>query len=63
GFHEGFGNLYRDFAEQVAARLEGRDADPLAGTIPTAEDGLDTLLFIDACIRSSETGSWQVIKA
>jgi predicted dehydrogenase len=62
GFHEGFGNLYRDFAEQVAARLEGREADPLAATIPTAATGLDTLLFIDACIRSSETGSWQKVE-
>ncbi|MCB9969636.1 MAG: Gfo/Idh/MocA family oxidoreductase [Geminicoccaceae bacterium] len=62
GFHEGFGNLYRDFAEQVAARLEGREADPLAATIPTAADGLDTLLFIDACIRSSETESWQRVE-
>ncbi|MEZ5864193.1 MAG: Gfo/Idh/MocA family oxidoreductase [Geminicoccaceae bacterium] len=62
GFHEGFANLYRDFAELVAARLEGREPDPLAGTIPTAATGLDTLLFIDACIRSSETGSWQPVE-
>ncbi len=63
GFHEGFGNLYRDFAEQVAARLEGRAADPLADTIPTAETGLDTLRFIDACIRSAETESWQKVES
>jgi predicted dehydrogenase len=62
GFHEGFGNLYRDFAEQVAARIEGRAPDPLAATIPDAATGLDTLLFIDACIRSSETGSWQKVE-
>lgn len=62
GFHEGFGNLYRDFAEQVAARLEGRTPDLLAATIPDAATGLDTLLFIDACIRSSETGSWQPVE-
>ncbi len=61
GFHEGFANLYSDFAERVAARLEGREPDPLACTIPSAADGLDGLLFIDACLRSSKSGSWQEV--
>ncbi len=58
GFLEGFANLYADFAELVAARREGRDPDPLAGTIPTATDGLAGLLFIGACQRSSDGGRW-----
>jgi predicted dehydrogenase len=62
GFHEGFANLYADFAEQVAARLDGRPFDPLAGTIPGAADGLAGLLFIDACLRSTERGAWQPVE-
>jgi predicted dehydrogenase len=62
GFFEGFANLYTDFAELVGARLDGRAPDPLAATIPTAEDGLAGLLFIDACLRSSEHGAWQAVE-
>jgi predicted dehydrogenase len=62
GFLEGFANLYTDFAELVGARLEGRDADPLAATIPSAADGLAGLLFIEACLRSTERGAWQDVE-
>jgi predicted dehydrogenase len=62
GFFEGFANLYGDFADLVAAGRDGYQPDPLATTIPTAADGLLGLLFIDACLRSSETGSWQAVE-
>ena len=57
-FLEAFANLYRDFAVLVAARLTGVEPDPLAMHIPTAEDGLAGLDFIDACLRSTEQGGW-----
>jgi predicted dehydrogenase len=59
GFPEGFANLYRDAGEVIAAGLAGVAADPLACHFPTSADGLATALFIDAVIRSSDSGgSW-----
>lgn len=57
-FFEAFANLYRDFADQVAARIAGIAPDPLASHIPTIDDGLAGLAFIEACVRSSERGGW-----
>ncbi len=62
GFHEGFGNLYRDFAEQVAARIMGEQPDPLAMTLPTVEEGARGLALIEAALRSTETGSWAEVE-
>jgi predicted dehydrogenase len=59
GLTEAFANLYRDTAELVAARLTGRPADALAQEIPTADDGLEGLAFVEAAIRSrAQGGGW-----
>lgn len=59
GLLEAFANLYRDFAEAIAARLTGRQPDPLALDFPTAEDGVAGLAFIEAAIASRERdGAW-----
>ncbi len=59
GLTEAFANLYRDAAELMAARLTSQPADPLALDFPTAEDGLEGLMFVDAAIRSrNEGGAW-----
>jgi predicted dehydrogenase len=58
GFHEGFANIYRDFAEIAAARLAGIAPDPLATTVPTAADGVEGLAFCEACVASAESGKW-----
>jgi predicted dehydrogenase len=58
GFHEGFANLYTDFADTVAARLAGADPDPLALHFPSALDGARGLAFIDATLRSTSEGRW-----
>ncbi len=55
GYLEGFANLYRDAAEVIAARLEGRDPDPLA-TFPTVEDGARGIKFVAAAVESSAKG-------
>ncbi|MER2533683.1 MAG: Gfo/Idh/MocA family oxidoreductase [Rhizobiaceae bacterium] len=57
-FFEAFANLYRDFADLVAARIAGIAPDPLAAHIPTVDDGVAGLAFIEACVRSSERGGW-----
>lgn len=57
-FHEAFANVYDDFAELVAARLTGVAADPLAKLSPNGWSGVDGLAFIDACLKSTQTGTW-----
>jgi predicted dehydrogenase len=59
GYLEGFAQLYRDVAEQLHARWQGRPADPLACTVPTVEDGLRGMQFIAAVVESSRgDGKW-----
>lgn len=57
GYLEGFAQLYRDLAEQIAARLEGRTPDPLSLEVPTVEDGVRGVRFIEAAVRSSRKKS------
>jgi predicted dehydrogenase len=54
GYLEGFAQIYTDVAEQIAARLEGRDPDPLSLQAPTVEHGVRGVRFIDAAVRSSQ---------
>jgi predicted dehydrogenase len=59
GYLEGFAQLYRDVAEQLHARWQGRSPDPLACTVPTVEDGLLGMQFIAAAVASSKAdGRW-----
>ncbi|RDI62637.1 Gfo/Idh/MocA family protein [Microvirga subterranea] len=53
GYLEGFAQIYTDVAEQIAARLEGRDPDPLSLQAPTVDHGVRGVRFIDAAVRSS----------
>jgi predicted dehydrogenase len=59
GYLEGFAQLYRDVAEQIHARWQGRAPDPLACTVPTVEDGALGVKFIEAAVESSRAdGRW-----
>jgi predicted dehydrogenase len=59
GYLEGFAQIYKDIAEQLQARFEGRQPNPLACTVPTVEDGLLGMRFIEAAVTSSKSnGSW-----
>lgn len=59
GYLEGFAQLYLDCAEQITARLEGREPDPAALLVPTVRDGVDGMRFIDRVLRSSaDDGAW-----
>lgn len=58
GYVEGFGNLYRDAAHLILARRNGHDPDPaVAACVPTVEDGLEGMRFIEAAVQSSEKDS------
>jgi len=59
GYLEGFAQIYRDVAEQLHARHEKRAPDPLAGLVPTVEDGARGMKFIEAVVESSRAdGRW-----
>jgi predicted dehydrogenase len=57
GYLEGFAQLYVDIAEQIAARLEGREPNPFSLQVPTVEHGVRGVRFIEAAVRSSQKNS------
>jgi predicted dehydrogenase len=59
GYLEGFAQLYTDVAEQITARIEGREPNPFSRQVPTVEHGVRGVRFIDAAVRSSqEKAAW-----
>jgi predicted dehydrogenase len=59
GYLEGFANLYSDAAELIWAKLEGREPDPGALVVPTVQDGVAGVAFIEAVVASSKkNGAW-----
>jgi predicted dehydrogenase len=64
GYLEAFAQLYRDLAEQIAARIDGRDPDPACLLVPGIEDGLRGMRFITAAVESSRRdAAWTAIGA
>jgi predicted dehydrogenase len=62
GYLEAFAQLYSDLAEQISARRENRPPDPNSLLVPTVQDGIDGVRFIQAAIESSRRGSaWVAI--
>jgi predicted dehydrogenase len=59
GYLEGFANLYADAAELIWARIEGREPDLAVTFVPTVEDGVAGVRFIEAVVESSHrNGAW-----
>ena len=59
GYLSAFANVYRDFAEVLAARKAGRAPDPLADSFASARDGVLGMIFIEAAVESSRrNGAW-----
>lgn len=52
-----FANIYRDLAEVISAKREGRDPDPLALHYPTSRDGLQSMAAVYASVASSKNNS------
>jgi predicted dehydrogenase len=57
GYLEAFAQLYRDFAEQIAARIETRAPDPASLLVPGIEAGVRGMKFIAAAVASSKDGA------
>ncbi|WP_029029493.1 Gfo/Idh/MocA family protein [Salinarimonas rosea] len=64
GYLEGFANLYSDIADQIEARLAGTSAPPEALDVPTVDDGVRGVAFIEAAVRSAKADArWEAIQA
>ena len=60
GFFEAFANIYSDFANALAARLDGKDYTP---GFPTVESGVRGMNFIETVVRSSRNnGEWMKLE-
>lgn len=57
GYLEAFGNIYKNFAKVVQARIDGKTPDPMNLDFPTVEDGVRGMKFIDAVIESGDAGA------
>ncbi|MCC9624439.1 Gfo/Idh/MocA family oxidoreductase [Thalassospira sp. MA62] len=59
GYLEGFACLYRDFADQLTARLNGEHPDPASLLVPGIKEGVKGMQFVEAVVRSGkENASW-----
>lgn len=59
GYLEAFGNLYRNFALALSARIDGTEASAEILDFPSVEEGIRGMAFIDNVVRSNEsTEKW-----
>jgi predicted dehydrogenase len=57
GYLEAFAQLYTDVAEQIIAKQQGRAPSPDSLLVPTVEDGVEGVRFINAVLESSRNRS------
>ena len=55
GYLEAFGNLYRNFALTLMAKLDGQQPAPEALDFPSVDDGVRGMAFIDNVVKSSQS--------
>ena len=61
GYLEGFAQLYKDTAERIIAMMQNREPDPASLLVPTVDDGVQGVRFIEKCVESQYLGgSWVV---
>ena len=59
GYLEGFAQLYKDTAERIIAMMQNREPDPASLLVPTVDDGVQGVRFIEKCVESHYLGgSW-----
>jgi predicted dehydrogenase len=55
GYLEAFGNIYRNFALSLAARIDGKQATPEQMDFPKVDEGIRGMAFIDNVVASSQS--------
>ena len=64
GYLEAFATIYAEAAELIRARNEGRAPDPATALLPTVQDGVAGVAFIEAGVESSKrNGAWVPARA
>ena len=59
GYLEAFAQLYSEVADQITANREGRTPDASSLLVPTVQDGVDGVRFIErAVVSSRQGGTW-----
>jgi len=59
GYLEAFGNLYRNFAQTLQAKIDGQTPSPESLDFPGVEEGIRGMAFIDNVVKSSQsTEKW-----
>ncbi len=54
-FFEAFANNYRNFAETIMAKREGKEVGELIADFPNVDDGIRGMVFIDTVIKSAKS--------
>jgi predicted dehydrogenase len=54
GYLEAFGNLYKNFAKTLAARIEGTTVDTAVTEFPSVNEGIRGMAFIESVVNNSE---------
>jgi predicted dehydrogenase len=57
GYFEAFSQLYKDIADQIAARVLKQEAPEASRLVPGVSDGVEGMRFIEAVLRSAKDGS------
>ena len=55
GYLEAFGNIYKNFATTLSAKIEGKEPPKEALDFPGADDGVRGMAFIDNVVKSNES--------
>ena len=55
GYLEAFGNIYRNFAQTLSAKIDGTTPSKEALDFPSVEDGIRGMAFIDNVVASSQS--------
>lgn len=55
GYLEAFGNMYRNFALTLSARIDGTKPAPEALDFPSVDEGIRGMAFIDSAVKSNSS--------
>ena len=55
GYLEAFGNIYRNFALTLSAKMNGETVDSSLIEFPSVEDGIRGMAFIENVVKSNKS--------